>query len=228
VGATYHTKTAMSDLTADGASVSFNANMDDNLLGGTWNGSTVGTAAGTYSAATIPVSGKISVKNFQWPETYGFGMALQANDDLLLVADFKRIGWKNVMKDFKMTFTADATQANPMAAGFAGTVLDATMYQNWDDQNVIELGAAYKASTEMTLRAGVNLANNPVPDKFMNPLFPAIAKNHATAGFGYAFSKSSVFDMSFVYVPKVSATNGSGVTVDFAGYSTQLAYSYMY
>lgn len=75
IGASYHTKTAMGDLNSDTASVSFNANLDNNLLNQTWNPGVAGTAAGTYSAVTIPVSGKISVKNFQWPETYGFGMA---------------------------------------------------------------------------------------------------------------------------------------------------------
>ena len=34
----------------------------------------------------------------------------------------------------------------------------------------------------LTLRAGLNLANNPIPDQYMNPLFPAIVKNHVTGG----------------------------------------------
>ena len=221
IGGTYHTKTAIGDLNANGASVSFNANMDNGVLAG-------GAPNGTYSAVTIPVTGKISVKNFQWPETYGFGMAYQASDAMLLLADYKRIGWKSVMKDFNMTFTADSTQGNPLATGFGGTTLNATLIQNWDDQNVFEFGIAYKTSDVLTLRGGLNLANNPVPDKYMNPLFPAIAKNHVTLGFGYAVSQQSSVDFSYVYVPKVTATNGQSVTVDFGGYSGQLVYRYVY
>lgn len=102
------------------------------------------------------------------------------------------------------------------------------MFQNWDDQNVIELGGAYKTTDALTLRAGLNMANNPIPDKYMNPLFPAIAKNHVTLGAGYAVSKASSVDFSYVYVPKVSLTSGQGVTVDFGGYSAQIMYSYLY
>ncbi len=230
IGGTYHSRTALGDLNAGAASLSFNANVDNALLGGTWDGQpgggAHGTPAGTYSAVTVPVSGSISVKNFQWPETYGIGLAYQANDQIMLVADYKRIGWKGVMKDFKMTFTA-GTQTG-MAQGFSGTVLDATLFQNWEDQNVFEIGGAYKMSDSLTLRAGLNLANNPIPDKYMNPLFPAIAKNHLTLGVGYAVSKASSVDFDYAYVPKSSATNGQGVTVDFGGYSAQFMYSYRY
>jgi long-chain fatty acid transport protein len=208
-----------------GASMSMNVNVDDNILGGTWDGGTTGTAAGTYTAVTVPINGSISVKNFQWPETYGLGMAYQVNENLMVAADYKRIGWKNVMKDFQMTFTADSASAQSgLAQGFGDAVLDAVLYQNWEDQNVIEIGGAYKTSDALTLRAGLNLANNPVPDTYMNPLFPAIAKNHVTLGAGYAFSDVSSVDFSYVYVPKV--TGGEGVEVDFAGYSAQVMYSY--
>ena len=188
-----------------------------------------GVAAG--GTATIPVTGSISVHNFQWPQTFGFGAAYQASDDLMLVADFKRIGWKDVMKDFKVTFTADATQtgaAGPGGFNLGGQVVDMTMIQNWDDQNVFQIGAAYKVSNALTVRGGVNVANNPVPDKYMNPLFPAIAKTNLSGGVGYAFDKQSSIDASFAYVPTTSATNGGGATVDFGGTSAQLLYSHRY
>lgn len=212
LGATFHSKTTISDMNAGGASMSMNVNT---------------TAYGTQ---TVPISGSVSVHNFQWPQTYAVGGAYQANDKLLFVADYKRIGWKDVMQGLSMTFTADATQSNPLATGFGmgGKSVDMTLYQNWKDQDVFEIGGSYKTTEELTLRAGVNLANNPVPDKYMNPLFPAIAQNHVTAGFGYAFNKASTVDFSYVYVPQVSATNGQGVTVTFAGYSSQLVYVYKY
>ncbi|MBI5430696.1 MAG: outer membrane protein transport protein [Nitrosomonadales bacterium] len=224
IGGVYHSRTRLTDLKTTGASLTMNANVDNNVLNGTF-----GTAgpAGAYTAVSIPVTGSISVKNFQWPETYGLGMAYQVNQKLMVVADYKRIGWRSVMKNFNMTFTADTTQTG-LAQGFSGTALDATLFQNWVDQNVFEVGGAYKTSDEFTVRAGLNLANNPIPDKYMNPLFPAIARNHVTLGVGYAFSKESSVDFDYVYVPKMSATNGQGVTVDFGGYSSQLMYSFRF
>ena len=210
LGVTYHSKTSLGDLTATNASMSMNVTHN------------------TAGVMTVPVSGSVSVHNFQWPQTMAVGAAYQANDQLLLVADYKRIGWKDVMKNFNMTFTADATQANPGAAGFGGKSVDMTLFQNWDDQNVFEVGGAYKTTDALTLRGGVNLANNPVPNKYMNPLFPAVAKNHITLGAGYAVSRTSNVDISYVYVTKDTVTSGSGVTVEFGGYSIQALYSYIY
>lgn len=198
LGATYHSKTSLGDLTTKGATMSMNAN----------------SAGGVAGSTVIP--GTISVHNFQWPQTIAMGAAYQVNDKLLLVADYKNIGWKDVMKDFSVTFSSSM-----------GNV-DMILKQNWDDQNVFQIGGAYKTTDELTLRAGLNVANNPIPDKYMNPLFPAIAKNHLTLGAGYVFSKASSVDFSYVYVPTVTATGGSGTTVDFAGYSAQLMYSYKY
>lgn len=201
LGAAYHSKTKLSDLTTGGASMTVNYN------------------DGTGTPTTMPIAGSVSVHNFQWPATYAIGAAYQANDQLMLMADYKHIGWKSVMKDFSMTFTS--------ASPAIGSV-DMTLFQNWKDQNVYELGGAYKMDSAWTFRAGLNIANNPVPDFYMNPLFPAIAKNHVTLGVGYNVSQASSVDFSYVYVPKVSATNGQGMTVDFGGFSAQLMYSYRF
>jgi long-chain fatty acid transport protein len=217
IGGTYHSKTSLGDMKGD-ASVSFNVNADTGMASGV-------APSGTYASMTIPVSGKISVVDFQWPETIGLGLAYQANEKLLVALDYKRINWADVMKNFKLSFTADSAQANPLAMGFAGTVLDATMYQNWKDQDVIQFGISYKVSEPLTLRAGVNVANNPIPDTFMNPLFPAIEKSHYTVGVGYAMSKASDVNMSIQHAPSVSQTNGQGVTTDHSQTSWQLMYS---
>jgi long-chain fatty acid transport protein len=209
LGATYHSKTALSDLESDNATASFNVVM----MGAT---------------TTIPVSGKIKVRDFEWPQTIGLGAAYQATKDVTIVADYKWINWKNTMKNFKMTFEADSTQSDPMAAGFAGSSVDATMYQNWKDQNVFMLGVAYKLSDPFTLRAGANFANNPIPDTYLNPLFPAIVKNHYTVGAGYLIGKASSIDVAVMYAPEVKATSGQGVTNTHSQTSAQVMYSYRF
>ncbi len=214
LGATYHSKTAISDLETKGATVSMNV-------------SGPGVGGGP---ATIPVTGTIKVKDFQWPQMLAFGSAYQASPKLMVVFDYKWINWADVMKDFKMTFTADATQANPMAAGFGlgGQNMNATLFQNWKDQHIFMLGAAYKITDEFTGRAGVNIANNPIPNKYENPLFPAIEKNHVMLGAGYAFSKASSVDASFAYAPEVKVTNGQNVTTTHSQMNEQIMYSYRF
>jgi len=102
------------------------------------------------------------------------------------------------------------------------------MFQNWKDQNIIMLGAAYKITEEFTGRAGLNIANNPIPNKFENPLFPAIEKNHVMLGAGYAISKVSSIDASFTYAPEVKVTNGQNVTTTHSQMNEQIMYSYRF
>lgn len=210
IGGSYHGKTALGDMEGS-ANVGFEALVNSAYLR---TGKVGGTAT---TAVPISISGKISVRDFQWPETYGFGLAFQANDKLMIAADYKRIGWAGVMKDFKMTFNADASQSDPMAQAFmlGGTQMNATFIQDWKDQDVLQIGASYKATEALTLRAGLNLANNPVPDSTMNALFPAIEKNHYTLGAGYAFSKAADVNFSYSYAPNVTSTNSN------MGYSTE-------
>lgn len=219
IGGSYHGKTALGDMEGS-ANVSF--------------GAVLGPAMGPMSGAVVPVSvsGKISVRDFQWPETYGFGLAYQANDKLMIAADYKRIGWAKVMKDMKMSFSAEAGQADPMAQAFmlGGTQMDVTFNQNWKDQDVFQIGLSYKATDALTLRAGMNLANNPVPDSDMNALFPATIKDHYTLGAGYAFNKISDVNFSYSYAPNVTSTNSSmGYTVEHSQpHNWQMMYSHRF
>ena len=201
IGGIYHAKTAISDLTTSDTG----ATLSMNVAQVTAMGSTGPAAAANNPAAVV---GKIIVRNFQWPETYGLGLSYKANDQWMIAADYKRINWANVMKDFNMTFIAAPVGAQSgMGAGFADRVMNLQYYQNWANQNVFMIGAAYKYSDPLTLRFGVNIANNPVPDAYVTPLFPAIETNHVTGGFGYAMDKQSSVDFSFVYAPKVTVTN---------------------
>ena len=210
IGATYHSKTRLNDLEAKDATVSFNVNLN----GGPAN-------------QTIPVAGKMTVKDFQWPETYGMGIAYEASDRWMLVADYKRINWADAMKDFKMEFTPAGNTG--MAGAFNGLPMNVVFYQNWADQDVLMLGASYRMSDALTMRAGVNMAKNPVPDTYLNALFPATIKNHVTLGAGYAFNKASSIDFAMSYAPKVSATSGvTGITTSHEQTNGQLVYSYRY
>ncbi len=193
IGGVYHAKTHLSDMEGKGA---------------------IRTDLGSFD-------GKLKVVDFQWPETYGLGLAYQATDKLMLVADYKRINWADVMKNFRMRFDADS----------GALAMDATLFQNWKNQDVFMIGASYKYSSALTLRAGVNLANNPVPDQYMNYLFPATIKDHYTLGFGYSFSPVSTIDFSYTYAPEVSATNsnmGGIKTTHSQSNNWQLMYSHRF
>ncbi len=195
LGGTYHSKTSLGDMkTADTSA----------LL--------IATDTGGFPAQTVP--GKITVRDFQWPETYGFGVAVQAMPNLMLAADVKHIGWSDVMKNFTMTYSA------------MGDSVTFALPQNWDDQTVFQIGAAYKVNDKLTLRAGANLSDNPIPSSYLNHLFPAIVEDHYTVGLGYAFDPTSDINFSLQFAPEVEQTNPMvGYTVSHSQTSWQFMYS---
>ena len=185
LGAVYQSQTALGDLESDDARLAVAVNIDLGLL--------QGQPTGNYSDMNIPLSGTIIIKDFEWPSTFGAGFAYRPMHNLMLAADVKQIMWSQVMEDFTMNFVVDDLPEN---GGFANLELDATLFQNWEDQTVIGAGAAYKPVTPLTLRAGYNYGENPVPDRYLNALFPAIVQNHATFGAGYDFGQGSQLNAS--------------------------------
>jgi long-chain fatty acid transport protein len=194
IGGSYHSKTAIDDLGADGATVK------------------VGTSLGTQT-----MTGRITVVNFQWPETYGIGMAWKATPNLMLAGDIKHISWADAMKSFTLRFDT--------AAGSMNSVME----QNWKNQTVYMLGGQYMLTPDLALRAGINMASNPVPDGTLNPLFPAIVKNHATAGLGWRMRDGHNVAASMSYAPKVEQTNpNTGITSTHSQYTWRFNYNYSY
>ena len=170
----------------------------------------------TMGGQVIP--GQMVIQNFQMPSILAAGLAFQANPKLMLVADVKRINWASVMESFKMTFS-----------NAYGSVSFA-MPQNWKDQTVLSLGGAYKLDDAWTVRAGYSHSTNPVPDSTVNPLFPAIVKDHFTAGFGYRISKSTSLETAVSHAPKVTVAagqlGGQSITHSQTNYQLMLSYRY--
>jgi len=103
-----------------------------------------------------------------------------------------------------------------------------TMPQNWENQTVYQAGVAYQLAPKHTLRAGFNLADNPVPDNYLNPLFPAIEEQHYMLGYGYTISPSQRFNASLSVAPEVTARTASGIEVRHSQMNWQLMYSRLF
>ena len=191
IGAVYQSKTSMSDLET-------------------------GSSGAAMTAPGFADSGKIKVKDFEWPEIYAIGVSYQVMPKLQLVMDVKHIGWADVMKSFKMTYAS---------AGLGGTI-NFALPQNWKDQTVLQLGATYMVTDQLAVRAGYNGSKNPIPDSNLNALFPAIIKDHYTFGVGYALNNMADVNASFVYAPKVTQTNATtGVSSEHSQSNWQVMYS---
>ena len=223
-GATYHTPTYLGDLDTGDALMRMGVNMDTGMLSGV-------APSGEYMDANIPVEGRIVIEDFEWPAVIGAGLAYQPNQRLLLAFDVRHIQWAGVMEDFKMHFVADVAATN---GGFSGQDLTAVLFQDWDDQWVYSIGGQYQLMDGLEVRAGYNTSNNPVPDNFLNALFPAIVEDHLTFGMGYALSKRSKVELAVSKGLRTESTNpGNGstipaVTSSHSQLNTQLMYSYLF
>ncbi len=194
VGAIYHSQTFTGDLKTDStdATLSMNSGFSD--------------------------SGKVTIKDFEMPSTFGVGAAWTPMAKLMVAADYRRINWSSVMEAFKMNYSGSSMVSS----------LDVEMTQKWEDQNIFALGAGYEVMDELTLRAGLSLGNNPVPDAYVNPLFPATIKNHYNVGAGYIVGQSGVINGSLTYAPEVSVNSGMGPTIKHSQMNIQLMYTYNY
>lgn len=207
LGLTYHTESQLEDMTTGKRALAFQLNVPG-----------LGQMAQS-------LTGKYRINNFQWPAMLGAGLAYRPAGRWMLVADLREIFWRDVLRDFQLNFTADTSPAN---GPFAGQALDAVLFQRWDNQAVVQLGAAFEATARLTLRLGANFSTNPVPGEFLNCLFPAIVQHHATAGFGWKFSDRSSVDFSTTYGFKVANTNGAGAKVEHRQLNGQVMYSFQF
>jgi long-chain fatty acid transport protein len=190
-------------------------------LGFTYKLSDALTVGGAYqTAGNLPdlKGGGYKVEGFDMPATFGLGLAWQASERLMLAADIKDVLWGSSM--------------NTVTIYRNGTAI-APFQQDWDDQIVLALGLSYRFNDTFTGRVGYNHGKNPIPDQFVNYLWPAIVENHYTAGFGYAVGKRSEINFGLSYVPEVSVTGtgpapqtgNGGMRIDHSQVNWQLMYS---
>lgn len=130
------------------------------------------------------------------PAIYAGGVAWQAHERLLIEANVKYLPWgeSEGYEDF-----------------------------DWDNQWVYALGAQFKATEKLALRAGFNYAANPVKEHngwdpsgittvqgkqvptfgyelLRNVGFPAIVESHLTLGFGYQLTESLSLNVAYAHV----------------------------
>lgn len=207
LGLTYHSRTNLGDLKAPGNSLAFQLNVAG-----------VGPMPQT-------LSGDFRVNDFEWPAMLGGGFAFRLSPQWLLVGDLRHVFWADVMSEFSMTFTADRAPTN---GPFANQIMDAIHFQEWSDRTIIQLGAAYQATDQWTLRFGFNHGANPVPNQYLNALFPAIVETHFTAGFGYQIDDRHSVDVSATYGVEAKETSGNQVRVGHRQLNAQILYSFLF
>ena len=103
--------------------------------------------------------GTAAVEGFTWPEQYGAGVQWRATEKVMLALDIKQYMWSDAME----LITVNAT--DPNTPGFPSPAPLPPFVFQWEDQTVYALGAEWRVSAPITLRAGYNHGDSPVPGR---------------------------------------------------------------
>jgi long-chain fatty acid transport protein len=139
------------------------------------------------------------------PENYTLGFSALTTPELTVALDYQHIAYGAV----RSIANPSAGLGGPLGAangpGFA-----------WKDMDVFKLGVQWAASQKLTLRAGINIGDNPVPSAAasFNTLAPGVITTHYTAGLTYAVSNTMDMTVAYMYAPSnsVSGPNQGGGT----------------
>ena len=118
------------------------------------------------------------VKGFTFAAQAGIGFAWRPADRWVLALDVKRYFWDSAID------TISVIARDPNVAGAPPEIVLPFVF-NWKDQWVFALGADYRVNERLTVRAGYNYGENPVPDATLTPLFPATVEHHLSAGMSW-------------------------------------------
>lgn len=142
--------------------------------------------------------------DFDIPENYNLGVAWQATPEVKLALDYQRINYADVASvgnpsgDILNCTLMGGTNAANCLGGSAGAGFG---YSNID---VWKLGMEYKASQNMTYRAGYSHSDNPISgsdtlETTFNIIAPAVITDHITLGFTYTLASGDEVTMSYMH-----------------------------
>jgi long-chain fatty acid transport protein len=130
--------------------------------------------------------------NFDVPQNYGVGLAWQATPALAIAADVLRIEFAGVR-------SIGASSSCFMRAARCLLGADDGPGSGWRNTTVLKLGAAYRASSRLVLRAGFARLRQPIPpgETLLNMFAPAVSEKHLALGASYALARG--WELSAAY-----------------------------
>lgn len=157
--------------------------------------------------------------NMDAPATLGLGIAVKATPQLTLAFDVQRYFYSDV--------NAIGNTASQWNGAFFPGNLGASNGPGfgWRDVNAYKLGASYAVNETLTLRAGYDHVDQPVPGSqaLFNILAPGVVQDHLTLGGTYKLPNNNG-EISFSYVHAFSETvhGANAIPAAFGGGNVDL------
>jgi long-chain fatty acid transport protein len=147
---------------------------------------------------------------FDIPETYGLGLAWKASGALTLAADWQTIKYGDIKSVGNPLL--NLLTGNPLGNSDGGGF-------GWDDIGVIKLGAVYSYSDQLTLRAGISRADQPIPNSetFFNILAPGTIRDHVSLGASWKVSEKSELSVAYTHALKETVKGSGSIPMPFGG-----------
>ncbi|MGD8557763.1 MAG: outer membrane protein transport protein, partial [Chromatiales bacterium] len=130
--------------------------------------------------------------DFDIPQNYGIGIAIKATNRLDIAMDIMRIDYSTVNAIGNSPNNPTKRFGDDDGPGFG-----------WEDQTIFKIGAVYQYNNQLTLRAGYNYGENPVPTEglgfALNTLAPGVSEHHLTLGFTWDIDENSSITGSYLH-----------------------------
>lgn len=147
---------------------------------------------------------------FDLPAAWGAGFSVKVSKRLTFGADYKRIEYSGV-----------ASVGNSLSPLFAGKPFGADNGPGfgWRDVNVWKVGAIWKASDKLTLRAGYGRTENPIPasETLLNILAPGVVRGHITGGASFRLSAGLEITAYAMHAPRQTVRGSNSIPAAFGG-----------
>jgi long-chain fatty acid transport protein len=161
IGMVYHIKTRVNDLKGKADVAIFYKPLPDPV-----------------PAESLYLQGDVAVIDFQSPAQVTIGLSHQLNNHWVVVADYQRAFWSDVLQDFKIAYIDDATGDN----------IRLKVPQNFSDINVYSVGFEYQPTKKWSYRFGYNKSDQVIPTNMLFDILPANTTAHIMGGFTYQLS----------------------------------------
>jgi long-chain fatty acid transport protein len=152
---------------------------------------------------------------FDIPENYNLGVAWQATPTVKLALDYQRINYSGVASIANTSQPLGCVGAPPFGPGVGSDCLGGStgIGFGWKDIDVWKLGAEYKYSQNLTLRAGYNHGDNPIGahDVTFNSIAPGVITDHVTLGFTYTLATGNELTMAYMHGFENSVTGADNM-----------------
>lgn len=133
--------------------------------------------------------------DFDIPASLQAGIAVDVTPSLTVLADYKHIWYSQI-----------ASISNPSTNLFAGHQFGSNDGPGfgWTDIDVLKVGAEWRATEDVTVRAGYSYNTSPLTprDVTFNIIAPATVQQHFTGGFEYRWNEALSLELAGSYAPE--------------------------